>query len=145
MGFGEVAAQIILFIAVVLLASSISAVLFVTVQKMSVEVREQGEVFKKLIGTDFEIINDPVNVPYDSSKNAYVFYVKNTGSEELTFTNNTLTVLLNGSAVQFTTSTQVLKPGETGILYVYTPQLTGDNRLIVVSENGVKRSFEFTV
>ena len=145
MGFGEIASQIIFFIAVVLLASSVSAVLFVTVQKMSVEVREQGDVFKKLIGTDFEIINDPVNVPYDSSKNAYVFYVKNTGSEELTFTNNTLTVLLNGSAVQFTTSTQVLKPGETGTLYVYTSQLTGDNKLVVVSENGVKKSFEFTV
>jgi|Deesub1362A_J573_1020465.scaffolds.fasta_scaffold00392_7 flagellar protein FlaG len=145
MGFGEIASQVIFYIAVIVLASSISAMLFVTVQKMSVEVREQGEVFKKLIGTDFEIINDPVNVPYDSSKNAYVFYVKNTGSEDLIFTNNTLAVLLNGSAVRFTTSTQVLKPGETGILYVYTAQLAGDNKLIVVSESGVKKSFEFTV
>lgn len=145
MGFGEIASHVIFFIAVIVLASSISAMLFVTVQKMSMEVREQGEEFKKLIGTDFEVINDPVNVPYDSSKGAYVFYVKNTGSEELIFTNSTLTVLLNGSAVQFTTSTQVLKPGETGVLYVYSPQLTGDNRLMVISENGVKKSFEFTV
>lgn len=145
MGFGEVASQVIFYIAVIVLATSISAMLFVTVQKMSLEVSEQGEVFKKLIGTDFEIINDPVNVPYNSSINAYVFYIKNTGSEDLIFTNNTLTVLLNGSAVRFTTSAHVLKPGETGILYVYTSQLTGDNKLFVVSENGVKKSFEFTV
>ncbi len=143
MGFGEVATHLILFIAAVIIASSASAIMFVTVQKISIEAGEQGEVLKKMIGTDFEIINDPANVIYNTTLGAYVIYVKNVGTEEILLTNNSLTVILNGQVVNFEADRVSIKPGETATLYVYSPQINGDAKLIVVTETGVKKTFEF--
>ncbi|AKG90732.1 Putative archaeal flagellar protein G [Geoglobus ahangari] len=143
MGFGEVATHLIIFITAVIIASSASAVMFITVQKIAIEANEQGENLKKLVGTDFEIINDPVNVVYNSTLGAYIIYLKNTGTEELYTTNKTLTVMLNGTVVDFTSDKVSIKPGETATLYVYTPQLSGDVRLSVISDVGVKKTFEF--
>ncbi|WP_456369936.1 hypothetical protein [Geoglobus sp.] len=143
MGFGEVATHLIIFITAVLIASSASAMMFITVQKIAIEANEQGENLKKLVGTDFEVINDPVQVVYNSTIGAYVIYIKNTGTEELYTTNSTLTVLINGTAADFTSDRVSIKPGETATLYVYTPQLTGDVRLTVISDVGVKKTFEF--
>ncbi len=143
MGFGEVASHLILFIAAVIIASSASAIMFVTVQKISIEAGEQGEVLKKMIGTDFSIINDPANVIYNSTLGAYIIYIKNTGTEEILLTNNTLTIILNGQVVNFQSDKVAIKPGETATLYVYSSRISGDANLIVVTDVGVKKTFKF--
>ncbi len=143
MGFGDVATHLIFFIAAVVLASSASAIMFATVQKVTVEANEQGEVIKKIVGTDFEIINDPANVVYNSTLGAYIIYVKNTGSEDMFVTNTTLTILLNGAAVKFQSSTYSIKPGETATLYVYSSKINATAKLSVVSDVGIKKTFEF--
>lgn len=144
MGFGEVASHLILFIAAVIIASSASAIMFVTVQKISLEAGEQGEILKRMIGTDFAIINDPANVIYNSTLGAYVIYIKNIGSEEILLTNTTLTVILNGQVVSFEADKISIKPGETATLYVYSSRIGGDATLTVVTDVGVKKTFRFS-
>ncbi len=143
MGFGDVATHLIFFIAAVVLASSASAIMFMTVQKVTIEANEQGELIQKLVGTDFEIINDPVNVVYNSTLGAYIIYIKNTGTENMYTSNNTLTLLLNGSVVRFIPDRLSVSPGETATLYVYSSRINGNVRLSVISDVGVKKSFEF--
>ncbi len=140
---GEVASHLILFITAVLLASSASAVMLVTIQKVSVEMNEQGVILKKILGTDFEIINDPADVVYNTSLGAYIFYIKNTGSEGIYTTNKTLTVLLNGINVNFVSDKISIDPGETATLYVFSPKLNTDAKLTVITDVGVKKTFEF--
>ena len=143
MGFGDVATHLIFFIAAIVLASSAAAIMFTTVQKVTIEANEQGEVMKKVVGTDFDIINDPANVIYNSTLGAYIIYIKNTGSEEIYVTNTTLTVLLNGAVVNFQSNTISIKPGETATLYIYSAKIGGTAKLSVITDVGIKKTFEF--
>ncbi len=143
MGFGDVATHLIFFIAAIILASSASAIMFTTVQKVTLEANEQGDVIKKIVGTDFEVINDPASVVYNSTINAYIIYLKNTGSEDMYVTSSTLTVLLNGVSVNFQSDKISLKPGETATLYVYSSRINGTAKLSIINEIGIKKTFEF--
>ena len=147
---GESAAHMILFIATILVASSVSAVMIVTIQKMSIEIKNQGEYIKDVLSTDFEIINDPVNIPTKviGTNTAYVFYIKNVGSAPFAFTNDTITVLIDGLIIpkqNVTTSTSVLSPGEVGELDVIVSLSSGNHRITVILENGVSDSLDFTI
>ncbi len=150
MGFGECAAHIILFIAVVIVASSLSVMMATTVQKISMGIEQQGNHVQKLLTTDFEIINDPANIPTKTvgTNTAYVFYVKNTGSNAFPFTNHTITVMIDGIIVpasNVTTTPLTLKPGQTGEVDVVTTLSTGDHTIRIVLYNGVSSSLEFSV
>jgi len=141
---GESASHIILFITTVLLASSVSAVTFVTVQKMTIDFEFRGKAISEYLATDFEIINDPSMIPQING--AYVFYIKNTGDTIIPFTNETITVLIDGSAVyNFTTNVYSLKPGDVGEIRVYTALSVGDHRITVVLHNGISKSLDFNV
>ncbi len=140
---GETTAHLILFITAIILASSVSTVAFVTVQKMAIGFEHRGNDLINYLSTDFEIINDPTLIPYD---NGYVFYIKNTGEREFPFTNDTVTVLIDGVVVNDIYTTPFsLKPGDVGILKVNTTLSSGDHRLTVVLYNGVSKSFDFEV
>ncbi len=147
---GESAAHMILFIATILIASSVSAVMIVTIEKMSIEIKNQGEFIKEVLSTDFEIINDPVNIPTKTigTDTAYVFYIKNIGSTSFAFTNETLTVLIDGQIVSkqnVITDPSVLNPGDVGELDVIVSLSSGNHRITVILENGVSDSLDFTI
>lgn len=147
---GESAAHMILFIATILIASSVSAVMIVTMEKMSIEIKNQGEFIKEVLSTDFEIINDPVNIPTKTigTDTAYVFYIKNIGSTSFAFTNETLTVLIDGQIVSkqnVITDPSVLNPGDVGELDVSVSLSSGNHRITVILENGVSDSLDFTI
>ncbi len=150
MGFGECAAHIILFIAVVIVASSLSVMMATTVQKISMGIEQQGSHVQKLLTTDFEIINDPTSIPTKTigTNTAYVFYVKNTGTDSFPLTNHTITVMIDGSLItpsNVTTTPSLLKPGQTGEVDVVTTLSSGDHTIRIVLYNGVSASLEFTV
>ncbi|RLI75239.1 flagellar protein G [Archaeoglobales archaeon] len=151
MGFGDSASHMIFFIASILVAASVSAVLFVTVQKMSIEIQEQGEHLKQIISTDFEIINDPDSIPSASSIDGtiYTFYIKNTGTNSIVFTPETVTVIIDGLVVGNNdlslTPYGKLKAGEVGQINVTTTLNTGDHKITVVLENGISDTLEFSV
>ena len=143
---GESTAHLILFIATVILASSVSTVMIVTIQKMAVEIENQANILKDMLATDFIIINDPTLIPIKDS--AYVFYVKNIGNSIIPFTNESLTVLIDGILVpkqNITTSPTVLKPGEVGEVLVTASLSSGDHRIVIILDNGLSSSFDFTI
>jgi len=149
-GFGECAAHIILFIAVVIVASSLSVMMATTVQKISMGIEQQGNHVQKLLTTDFEIINDPASIPTKTvgTSTAYVFYVKNTGTDSFPLTNHTITVMIDGTLIppsNVTTTPPLLKPGQTGEVDVVTTLSAGDHTIRIVLYNGVSASLEFTV
>ncbi len=136
--------HMVFFITALLIATSVSAILYTTAYKVSLGIEEQGEALKKILRTDFEIINDPTQIPYDPNQGYYEFYIKNTGSEEIVIDPSVLTVLIDGNVVSFTSSDYSIGYAEVGTLYVYAyPLSSGDHRLFVILENGVSRSFEF--
>ncbi len=136
--------HMVFFISALIIATSVSALLYTTAYKVSLGIEEQGEALKKILRTDFEIINDPTQIPYNSVEGYYEFYIKNTGSEEIVIDPSVLTVLIDGNIVSFTSSDYSLDYAEVGTLYVYAyPLPTGDHKLIVILDNGVSRSFEF--
>ncbi len=147
---GESAAHMILFIATILIASSVSAVMIVTIEKMSIEIKNQGEFIGKVLSTNFEIINDPLKIPTKTigTNTAYVFYIKNIGDTSFAFTNETITVLIDGLIIpkqNVTTNPSVLNPGEVGELDVITSLSPGNHRITVILENGVSDSLDFTI
>ena len=147
---GESAAHMILFIATILIASSVSAVMIVTIEKMSIEIKNQGDYIKSVLSTNFEIINDPKIIPTKTigSNTAYVFYIKNVGDSPFAFTNETITVLIDGVMIpkqNVTTSPSVLNPGDVGELDVITSLSSGNHRITVILENGVSDSLDFTI
>lgn len=147
---GESAAHMILFIATILIASSVSAVMIVTIEKMSIEIKNQGEYIKDVLSTNFEIINDPTMIPTKTigTNTAYVFYIKNIGDSPFAFTNETVTVLIDGVIIpkqNVTTNPSVLNPGDVGELDVITSLSSGNHRITVILENGVSDSLDFTI
>lgn len=79
----EVGSSLVLFIAVIAIAGVAAAALSTAVGSMAVEVDERGQSLADAIGTDLAIVNDPENVPYNSTSNTLTLYVKNTGSRTL--------------------------------------------------------------
>ncbi len=147
---GESAAHMILFIATILIASSVSAVMIVTIEKMSIEIKNQGEFIGKVLSTNFEIINDPLKIPNKTigTNTAYVFYIKNIGDTSFAFTNETITVLIDGLIIpkqNVTTNPSVLNPVDVGELDVITSLSPGNHRITVILENGVSDSLDFTI
>ncbi len=147
MGFGETAAHMIFFIAVVLIASSVAATMAITTQKISLVMKTESEHVKNYLATSFEIINDPTNIPNTTTTagTIYTFYIKNTGTTSFPFTPDTLTVVIDGTAVSsFTTNPNgELQPSQVGMINVTINLAAGDHKLIVVLYNGVSQSFEF--
>ncbi len=151
MAFGESGVHIIFFVAAIILASSISAMLVTTVQKVSIGIKVQGENLENKIATDFLIVNDPVNIPVNNSvvPPEYTFYIKNTGTKSILMTKSTLTVLIDGSVVSGTNlrldPDGELKPGYLGKIFVRTNLTAGDHKLTVILESGQSDSFKFTI
>lgn len=148
MGFGTTATEAILFIGAVLVAVFTAGVLGVSSYKMADGIKEKGVILGDKLKTDFEIINDPDNVPTQGGK--YVFYVKNTGRKNFYFTNSTVTVIIDGQmisqsdiTVQGTSGS--LKRSEVGTILVSTSLSSGYHTLRIVLFNGVTREFVFKV
>ncbi len=147
---GESAAQLILFITAVLIAASVSAVMVVTIQQISLGIKEQGDYLKSAIATNFKIINDPLKIPTEivNGNTAYVFYVKNIGKVPFPFTNTSISVLIDGNIIppaNFTTSPPVLYPGQVGKIDVITTLSSGNHRITVILSNGISDTLEFQI
>ncbi len=148
MGFGTSASHIILFIATIILASSVAYTLSVTTGKIAIGIEEKGRVMKKYLSGDMEIINDPLRIPIKSGE--YVFYVKNTGERSLTFTNSTVDVLIDGSMIVrshvtiITPSSGILGVSETGEIRVNITLTSGDHRVKIIVD-GISDTMTFRV
>jgi len=105
--------HLILFIAAMLIASSVAGVLTTTVDDISEAIDDQGLSVSDDIRTSIEVINDPGACVYDCNNNGDVrLFVKNTGTIQLPAEGSQIDVLING---QFATieDVTVLENGDT--------------------------------
>jgi len=141
---GETAiTHMIFFIAAVVIAMGVVAVLSVNIQSLTGATYSGSKVLSDQIRTDISIINDPEIVPYDSFEKRYTFYAKNTGSSEL----NTefITVLVDGMLIEpsdvqvsIIDGDVVWRPGDVLVVNVTVSSALspGDHRVMIAAENG---------
>lgn len=98
--------HLIIFIAAMIVASSVAGVLTTTVNDIGEAIDDEGLSVSDDIRSDIEIINDPGAdvVNESSSPNRVELYVKNTGSTQLPAQADSVDVFLNG---QFRTADNV--------------------------------------
>jgi len=86
------ASQIIFFIAALIVASTIAAVMISTVEEVSSVLRQKNRALVESIKDDITIINDPKNV----SNNPVVIYVKNTGASTIPLDKKVIDIIIDG-------------------------------------------------
>lgn len=86
--------QLILFIAAILVATSVAGLLTNTVDDISRAIEDQGLSTSNEIRSEITIINDPGATEIDSGN--VTLYVKNTGNSELSTQPGNIDILING-------------------------------------------------
>ena len=143
MGADTTSTHLIFFIAATVVATATAGILSGVVTDLVGKASLRGAEFGEELTSDVQIINDPNRV----LNNPVVFYVKNTGTTTLDHGNATF--LVDGAYV---TTTKTLLGGETtfraGAVMEVTYSATlpsGDHRVQVVMENGVKDELRFRI
>lgn len=140
----EVGSTLLLFIAAVGVAALAGGVMAGVVNDMASELRQRGGAMADALGTDVAIVNDPDNVPHNTTQ--VTIYVKNTGSTTLAPAN--LLVLVDGQHVP--TTDQLLEGANKwhpqGVLEVTaTVALTAGDHSVHVSYETVSDRMTFRV
>jgi len=149
MGFGTSATEIIIFIGSVLVAVSVAGALGIASINMAAGFKDKADLVKDELETEFEIINDPDNIPLSGTD--YIFYLKNTGKNNFYFNSDTVSVFIDGQLVspsQLSFSSQdgiSLKRSEVGQILVGSSISSGYHRIKVVLHNGIDREMVFRV
>ena len=147
MGFSLTGTHVIFFIASVIIASAVSGVIIAVITDVSNSLSERGERVQEQLDTEFKIINDPDNIP--SSGNYYLFYLKNIGGRELSTSNETFHIFIDGDIVataNYNFSDNSVKTDEVTTIYISNTEIsTGDQILTVVGPQAIEDKFSFTI
>ena len=147
MGFSLTGTQVIFFIAAVIIASAVSGVFIVVVNDVTKSFSDRGDRVQEQLDTEFEIINDPNNIPTEGSN--YLFYLMNVGGNKLATTNTTFHLFINGDIVavaNYNFSDSSIQPDEITTIYVDNSEISaGDSILRVVGPQAVEDEFTFTI
>lgn len=141
----------IFFIAAVVIAMGVVAVMSANVQSMTGATSAGSKVLSEQLKTDITIINDPEMIPNNSGD--YTFYVKNTGRSNLA--PEYVDVMLDGSIVMpddlditvLDGNNLVWRSGDVLVINVTaSPVLSaGDHRVQVSVDNGKSDSMNFKI
>ncbi|MDK2790262.1 MAG: archaeal flagellar protein FlaG [Methanothermococcus sp.] len=141
----NVFSEIIIFVSVLIITAAVSGNLVTITHKLSLGINNKGEILSSKLSQDFEIINDPANVPRNSTTGITTLYVKNTGKTQIPFNGNVFTVIIDGdiknidSTADLNDLNGVLDPSEVGKIDV-SYNNTGYHKIKVISEQGVTRT-----
>ncbi|XRP96345.1 flagellar protein G [Methanocaldococcus sp. 16A] len=137
--------EIVMFVAVLLIAAFVAGILTTSTYKISINIGKKGDALATKLSQDFEIINDPGNITRNASAGTTLLYIKNTGKDPIIFTNSSFTVIIDGNIVKINTTNQlttpginVLYPGDVGEIVVNYNE-TGYHRIKVISDSGISR------
>ncbi len=140
MGMSTSATHIIFFIASVVLAASFVSVAALTIISISNGIEDRVDMIAKQLSEDFEIINDPTRM----TNNPVILYLKNTGKVPLSTEH--ITVLIDGLYVNNTNvSSDLWLPGDTITVTLYVNLTAGEHVAKVILEDGLSKTFYFTV
>lgn len=93
---GNSVSELIFFIAAIMVSSAVAITLVEVIDNYTDEVSDQASLLNVEMGSDLMIINDPMYVNYNSTTTNLTFYLKNTGSRDLT--TDDIVVSANGTA-----------------------------------------------
>ncbi len=143
--------HMIFFIAAMVLAISVVALVSADVQSMISSSGASSKLLSEQMRTDITVINDPEVIPYNNVSTKYTFYAKNTGNTELV--PEYVTVLVDGIMIEpvdvdieLMDGDVIWRPGEILTLNVTTtpsPLESGDHRILIAAENGKSGSMSF--
>lgn len=81
---GNSVSEMIFFIAAIMISSVVAVTLIEIIDDYSSDLRNEASLLKGEMGSRVTVINDPLYVPYTNSTTELVFYLKNTGTADLT-------------------------------------------------------------
>ena len=149
MGFSLTGAHVIFFVAAVIVAGAVSGVFIAITLNISSSLSYRGDRIQEQLETDFEIINDPNNIPLSGDSNYRIFYIKNIGGKTLETTNETVHLFIDGQIVDgeaYNFSDSSIQPSEYTSIYVDQSLLvSGDRTLRVVGPLAVEDEFIFVI
>lgn len=147
MGFSLTGAHLVFFIAAVIVAGAVSGVFTAVTMDISKSLTEKCNRLKEKLDTDFEIINDPKNIPL--SYGYYLFYLKNIGDKKIETTNDTFQVFVDGNIVaksKYYFSSSYVVQSDVVVLYISSSEIsTGSHKIRLVGPRGVYDEFSFEV
>jgi len=147
MGFSLTGTHIIFFIAAVTAASLVSGILVSVTMDISTSLSEKGDRVQEQLDTDFEIINDPDNIP--DVGGYYRFYLKNIGGKKLVTTNETFQLFVDGDLIATTnynfTDESIQSSEVTEIFVVNSTISLGGHTLRIVGPLAIDDEFTFTI
>jgi len=156
MAAGGPASELIMFIVAIIVAGSVAGALAYVTSDIAHGINEHGELLADKLRTDFAIINDPRNIPVDTSTDpdTYTFYIKNIGKEPIAFTGDAVQVFIDGNLIPASQlsfesveggSITSLQPYEVGVIKVKYNLSQGQHTITIVLENGIRRKLIFHV
>jgi flagellar protein FlaG len=147
MGFSLTGTQVIFFIAAVIIASAVSGVFIVVVNDVTNSFSDRGDRVQEQLDTEFEIINDPDNIPTEGSN--YLFYLMNVGGSKLATTNTTFHLFIDGDIIaiaNYNFSDSSIQPDDVTTIYIDNSEISaGERTLRVVGPQAVEDEFTFTI
>ncbi len=147
MGFSLTGTHIIYFIAAVIVAGTVSGVFVAVIQDVTNSFSDRGGRVEDQLDIEFKIINDPDNI--QSSGNNYLFYIKNIGGKEISTSNQTFELFIDGEIIKITNysfSTNILQIGETATLYININDIdAGNHKLRIVGSQAIDDEFTFKI
>jgi len=147
MGFSLTGTQVIFFIASVIIAGAVSGVFVAVITDVTNSFSERGDRVQEQLDIEFEIINDPDNIP--SGAIDYKFYLKNIGGKKLATSNETFNIFIDGEigiVANYNFSDTSIKAGEVTTLYIAKSIISaGDHKLRIVGPQAIDDEFTFTI
>jgi len=147
MGFSLTGTHVVFFIAAVIVAGAVSGVFITVINNVTSSFSERGDRVQDQLDIEFKIINDPDNIP--TSGNYYLFYLKNIGAKEITTTNETFNIFIDGELIvkaNYYFSNNSVQKEEVTTIYVSNSVISsGDHTLRVVGPQAIDDEFTFTI
>jgi flagellar protein FlaG len=147
MGISLSSTHLIFFIAAISIAGVVSGVFVAVINDVTGSFVDSGNRLVGELDTDFEIINDPENIP--DTGGYYIFYLKNIGESKLVTDNTTFQLFIDGdliSIINYNLTPSLLYPSEVAEIYLVNTILgSGTHQLRVVGDYGIADKFTFTI
>jgi flagellar protein FlaG len=147
MGISLSSTHLIFFIAAVSIAGVVSGVFVAVINDVTGSFVDSGDRLVGELDTDFEIINDPENIP--DVGGYYIFYLKNIGENKLVTDNTTFQLFINGDLISisnYNLTPSYIYPSEVAEIYlVNTTVGAGTHQLRIVGDYGIADKFTFTI
>jgi len=147
MGFSLTGTHIIFFVASVIVAGAVSGVFVAVTLNVTSSLSEKGNRISEQLDTEFKIINDPNNIPLLSG--FYVFYLKNIGNREITTTNVTFQIFIDGEIISiknYNFSNNSISPCEYTMINVSESLLnSGYHKMRLIGPYSVEDEFIFEI